>query len=142
MVMYHAKADALPAQKDATVNDRDRVNDILASEKYLGYGYSISMAEASHKELFEVLRRVAENNHNCQREIWTQMFNKGWYKVPVADGAAVTHAFDQFKQYKTQLPHPVGAEWAQVESVGQVPQQLVPQPAFKHGPGANPVRTH
>lgn len=106
LVMSHHESTGLPQVKDATVNDRDRMQDLLAQEKYMTSGYDTSRNEASHHELYMVL---AENHHAChraQRDIYDMMFKKGWYKVPVADAPAVTHAYDQFQQYLGQFPFP------------------------------------
>jgi spore coat protein CotF len=106
LVMFHKEATGLPQVKDANVNDRDRMQDLLATEKYMTQGYNISMNEAGHDALFQVLKQNHDDCQQLQRQIFNGMFKKGWYKLPVADAQSVAHTYNQFKQYQTQFPFP------------------------------------
>lgn len=117
LVMFHQEATGLTS-KDATVNDRDRMQDLLAQEKYLTTAYNIAMNEASHDALYQVWKQNHDTCQQLERQIFTGMFKKGWYRLPVADAASVTHAFDQFQQYKAQFPFPPGQQ-AQTARAGQ-----------------------
>ena len=106
LVMTHTEATGLPQVKDATVNDRDRMQDLLAQEKYLTDGYNHGMIEASHDALFQVLKQNHDACHQMQRQLFNGMFKKGWYKLPVADSQAVMMAYQQFQGYRSQFPFP------------------------------------
>lgn len=106
LVMYHKEPTGLPKVKDATVNDRDRMQDLLAQEKYLTWAYTTAMNEASHEELWRVMKQNFDACQQLQRQIFNGMFKKGWYKLPVADAQALSHTLQQFKQYQTQFPFP------------------------------------
>ena len=73
------------------MNDRDRLQDLLAQEKYLTSGYNMALIEASHDALFDVIKQNCDASYQMQRQIFNLMFKKGWYKLPRgrrADGAA------------------------------------------------------
>lgn len=106
LVMFHQEETGLPQVKDSNVNDRDRMQDLLSSEKYMTAGYTIGMNEASHDALFQVLKQNHDKCQQNQRQLFDTMFKKGWYKLPVADAQSVTHAYNQFKQYQGQFPFP------------------------------------
>lgn len=106
LVMYHRESTGLPQVKDATVNDRDRMQDLLAQEKYLTSAYTTAMNEASHEELWQIMKQNFDACQQLQRQIFNGMFEKGWYKLPVADAQALSHTLQQFKQYQTQFPFP------------------------------------
>jgi len=134
LTMSHTEKTGLPKVKDASVNDRDRMQDLLAQEKYLTNGYNLAMIEASHDALFQTSKQNFEVCHQAQRQLFNLMFKKGWYKLPVAKAEAVSHAFKQFAQYKSQFPFPPGPEVANMTSGqqsgqggGQTPGQQVGQ---------------
>jgi spore coat protein CotF len=106
VVMFHREPTGLPKVKDSNVNDRDRMQDLLAQEKYMATGYNNGMIEASHDGLFQVLKQNQENCHKLQRQLFDTMFKKGWYKLPVADAQSVAYSYNQFEQYQTQFPFP------------------------------------
>lgn len=112
LVMFHKEHTGLPQVKDANVNDRDRMQDLLAQEKYLTAAYNVAMIEAGHEALFQVIRQNFDSCHQIQRKLFNTMFKKGWYKLPVADAESVAHTYEQFQQYQSQLPFPPGQQRA------------------------------
>lgn len=110
LVMYHKDQTGLPQVKDANVNDRDRMQDLLAQEKYLTSAYNVAMFEAGHDALYQDIKQNSDTCHQLQRQIFTLMFKKGWYKLPVADADSVSHTFTQWQQYQAQLPFPPGQQ--------------------------------
>ncbi|MFZ5816078.1 MAG: spore coat protein [Bacillota bacterium] len=115
LVMFHQDHTGLPQTKDPTVNDRDRMQDLLSQEKYLTDAYNVAMFEAGHDELSETIKENFDQCHRIQREIYSTMFQKGWYKLPVADAESVMHTFNQFQQYQVQLPFPSGRQQGQMD---------------------------
>jgi len=104
MVMFHQEATGLPQVKDATVNDRDRMQDLLAQEKYLTTAYSVAMNEATQEPFWQVMKQNFDACQQLQRQLFQLMFKKGWYKIPVADVQALNATLQQFQQYQTQFP--------------------------------------
>ncbi|HYG57964.1 MAG TPA: spore coat protein [Symbiobacteriaceae bacterium] len=105
LVMFHDEVTGLQA-KDSNVNDRDRMQDLLSTQKYLSDGYDKAMNEASHDALWQVFQQNHQNTKQLERQIFNTMFKKGWYKLPVADAQSVAWAHNQFSQYRTQFPFP------------------------------------
>ncbi len=108
LVMFHQENTGLPTIPDANVNDRDRMFDLLAAQKYLTNEYNIAMLEASSDRLFEVQKRDHEGSHQSQRQLFDTAFKKGWYRLPVADAQTVVSAFDHMQQAKAEWPFPAG----------------------------------
>lgn len=129
LIMAHQEQTGLPKVKDASMNDRDRMQDLLAQEKYVTSGYHMAMIEASHQALFDVIKQNCDDCFRLQRQVYNLMFKKGWYKLPVASAQSVQHAFQQFAQYQTQFPFPPSPEVARMaaETSGQTGGQSAGQ---------------
>ena len=123
LVMYHKEATGLQT-KDATVNDADRMTDVLNTEKHLTTEYNVAMNEASHDALYQVLKKNADTCHQLERQLFNVMFKKGWYKLPVADAQSVAAAFNKFQQYKSQYPFPQKSQQQQQSASQGVTSQI------------------
>lgn len=95
----------LPQVKGPDMNDRDRLNDILAMEKYLSSSYNTAVNEASTQELYQTQLNILTEVHQCQRDLFTLMQQKGWYKIDPADPQKISQAAQQFSNYHTQFPY-------------------------------------
>lgn len=95
----------LPKVKGPEMNDRDRLNDILSTEKYLTTAYNIAINEASTVWLYEDGMKILNELHECQRSLFELMSKKGWYKIDPAQPQMVSQAFQQFNNYQTQFPY-------------------------------------
>jgi spore coat protein CotF len=93
-----------PKVKGPEMNDRDRINDILATHKYLTNSYSVGLNEMQNPKLRMVIQDILQNTQNAQFQIFDLMFQKGWYKMKVADKQEVEAAKTQFTNYSTQFP--------------------------------------
>ncbi|MCX7572137.1 spore coat protein [Tumebacillus sp. DT12] len=106
IMMTQQKPGLLPKVKGPEMNDRDRLNDVLATEKYLTHGYNISCYEMSHRELHDTVLRILNETHEAHRVCFEQMFNNGWYKLPQEELSEVALAYQQFQNYQGQFPYP------------------------------------
>lgn len=91
-------------QKGPQYNDRDRVNDLLSSEKYLTEGYNISTFEATNPQLHNTLKNILNETHKNRESLYHAMEQRGWYKTEQADQQQISQAHNQFSNYKNQLP--------------------------------------
>lgn len=91
--------------KGPEMNDRDRLNDILALEKYLTDGFNVAAREASHRKLHQDMMTILNETHQCQYEIYELMFRKGHYKLEAQDQNSLNQAYQQFSNYSTQFPY-------------------------------------
>lgn len=95
----------LPKVKGMEMNDRDRLNDMLATEKYLTDSLNIMQREASHRQLFDDVNLMLNETHQMGREAFNMMFEKGWYTMQGVDRNQVEKAQQQFANYhSSQLP--------------------------------------
>lgn len=97
-----------PMVKGPAMNDRDRLNDILLTEKYLTDGLNIAAREASHAILHQDIMLVLNETHDCARDIYTIMFEHGWYKMEAEQQNTLDQTYQQFSNYSTQFPYPSG----------------------------------
>ncbi|HWI50673.1 MAG TPA: spore coat protein [Symbiobacteriaceae bacterium] len=105
LVMFHNEVTGLNL-KDPNVNDKDRMTDLLSSAKHISDSYDTAMNEASHDALFQVFKQNHSKVKDLERQIYTTMFKKGWYKLPVADAQSVATAFENARKVQSQLPFP------------------------------------
>ncbi|WP_078555691.1 spore coat protein [Bacillus alkalicellulosilyticus] len=87
------------------MNDRDYINDILATEKYMTNNYSYALNEASHESLYHTVSTIFNETQNCQRELFNLMFKKGWYSFEATPQQKLDQTYQQFQGYSTQFPY-------------------------------------
>lgn len=90
--------------KGPEMHDRDYINDVLATEKYLTECVNTFIREASHISLYGDLNRILAETHQCSREIFNLMFKKGWYTLQGAEKNEIEQIQQQFKNYRSQFP--------------------------------------
>ncbi|WP_062354480.1 spore coat protein [Bacillus kwashiorkori] len=91
--------------KSPEMNDRDFINDMLATEKYMTASYSVALNEASHQPLYEDILNIFTETQNCQRELFNLMFKKGWYGFDAAEQQKLQQSYQQFQGYSNQFPY-------------------------------------
>lgn len=91
-------------QPETQFNDRDRLQDLLSTEKYLTEGYNISTFEATNPELYATLRTILQDTHQNRDALYHTMEQRGWYRTEPADQQTVEQAHSQFTQSRHQLP--------------------------------------
>lgn len=96
-----------PKVKGPELNDRDRINDILAMEKYLSDSFNVAVREASHDSLHQDMLACLQETHQMQREIFNMMFQKGWYKLEAEQQQKLDQTYQQFSNYSSQFPYTV-----------------------------------
>ncbi|MFZ4450862.1 spore coat protein [Salibacterium aidingense] len=90
--------------KTPEMNDRDFLNDMLTTEKYMTSSYSYAMNEASHENLYDQISMICDETQNSQRTLFNLMFKKGWYSFETAPSQALDQTYQQFTGYTNQLP--------------------------------------
>ncbi len=86
-------------QKGPQMNDRDFINDLLATEKYLTAAYSTALNEASHEDLYQDILTIFNETQQSQRDMYNLMFKNGWYSLEAADGQKLQQSHQQFTNY-------------------------------------------
>lgn len=95
----------VPVVKSPDLNDRDMLNDVLATEKYLTDNFNIFAREASHDQLHRTVMGVLTESHQAARETYKLMFRKGWYELTSAPQHTLQQTKQQFSNYSTQFPY-------------------------------------
>ena len=85
------------------LNDQDRMEDMLAQEKYLICAYSTFIPEATCPELRTVLKDNFQDCVQNQYSIFDKMTQLGWYPTQNATMQEVDAARQKFQQLKQRL---------------------------------------
>ncbi|SEO70910.1 Spore coat protein CotF [Amphibacillus marinus] len=91
-------------EKTAQLNDRDIINDLLASEKYMTDAYCTALNEASNQTLYQTVLQIFTETQNQQRNLYNLMFKNGWYSLDKADAQQINQTVQQFSGYMNQFP--------------------------------------
>lgn len=99
------QSGGLPQVKGPQMNDRDRINDVLATEKQMILTNSIAAWEASHDQLHQDILQIVQETHACHRDIYNTMFQLGWYRLEAAEQQQLNQTYQTFSNYSTQFPY-------------------------------------
>ena len=91
-------------EKGPEFSDRDRLNDMLATEKYLTDGFNVFVREASHKNLFDDVLQILNETHHAARDVFNLMFQKGWYSLHPEQPSHMSQHYQKFSGYESQFP--------------------------------------
>ena len=91
------------ATGSCTLSDQDRMEDLLAQEKYLIGAYSTFIPEATCPELRTVLKDNFQDCVQNQYSIFDKMTQLGWYPTQNAPMQEVDAARQKFQQLKQRL---------------------------------------
>lgn len=94
-----------PQTKGPQMNDRDFINDGLATCKYLTDSLNVAVREASHQQLHTDMLQLLTETHQSARELYDLMFQKGWYKLEAAEQQKLQQGYQQFSGYSSQFPY-------------------------------------
>ncbi|WP_096190095.1 spore coat protein [Evansella halocellulosilytica] len=94
-----------PIPEIPQMTDRDYINDMLTTEKYMTSSYSIAANEASHESLYSDIQQICNEAQRCQRDLFNLMFEKGWYSFDAADQQTLDQDYQRFTGYQTQIPY-------------------------------------
>lgn len=90
-------------QKGTELSDRDLINDILATEKYLTDGFNVFVREASHQSLYNDVLHILNETHHAARDVFNLMFEKGWYSVQAEQPSQIAKEHQKFSGYESQF---------------------------------------
>ena len=97
-------SNELPMVKDQNVNVRDRLNDILSTEKHNLLNYQIAVNEMIDDDLRKVLFDNRNRIQDMQVRYFNELFNLGEYQADVASTEQITDTVQVFTNYRGQLP--------------------------------------
>lgn len=99
------QSSQLPKVKGPQMNDRDFVNDALATSKYLTDSLNVAVREASHQQLYDDMLAILTETHDSARTLFNLMFQKGWYKLEAEEQQKLDKGYQQFSGYSSQFPY-------------------------------------
>ncbi|MBW8349914.1 spore coat protein [Bacillus sp. IITD106] len=91
--------------KTPQMNDRDFLNDMLSTEKYMTQAYTTALHEASHQHLYDDILLIFNETQQMQRNLYNLMFQKGWYKMEAQDTQKIQQSYQQHSGYTNQFPY-------------------------------------
>lgn len=91
--------------KGPEMSDQDRINDMLATEKYLTTAYNTAVNEASCDQLYRTQMTFLNELHQCQRDLFSLMQRRGWYTIDQAQTQDIVQTAQKFSNYRTQFPY-------------------------------------
>lgn len=91
------------ANASCTMSDQDRMEDLIAQEKYLCTSYSTFIPEATCPQLRQVLTDNLNGCFNNQYAVYDKMSQLGWYPGKSAAQADIDEARQKSAQLKQQL---------------------------------------
>ena len=91
--------------KGPEMTDRDRITDLLATEKYLTTAYNTAVNEANCEQLYQTQMTLLNELHQCQRDLFNLMQRRGWYNVDQAQAQDIVQTAQQFSNYRSQFPY-------------------------------------
>ena len=73
-------------------NDRDYLNDVLATSKSITTNTALAIIEASNVTLRNEFKRLFETFETLQRENYVLAWNKGWYTLEESEKTKIKEA--------------------------------------------------
>jgi hypothetical protein len=98
-------SDVFPQVKDVNVNLRDRLNDILFTEKHNLVNYQVAINEMLNDDLRNLLIDNRNKTQGAHCGLVNRLFDLGEYQADAANSSQIKDAFEVFNNYKTQLPY-------------------------------------
>jgi len=90
-------------QHQATLSEKDLLNDLLNQEKQLISTYSTYISEASCTNLRQVLTDQFNQTVQDQFEVFDHMRKKGYYQTKDAQAQEVQQSKQKFQQMQSEL---------------------------------------
>lgn len=84
--------------KGMNLNDKDYLNDLLSSLKCLVKDYTVSLTEASNKNLYQEYKEMYNELSMLQRETYELLFKYGWYQLEQAEDEKINNKCQKLVQ--------------------------------------------
>lgn len=81
-----------------TFDEKQMLGDVLNTQKYVTSVYNSDLLECATPDLKDCFRRIFEEEHSIQEEIFTEMSNRGYYPVEKAQDVKVDAAKQKYGQ--------------------------------------------
>lgn len=88
---------------DVTLSEKDALQDMLDIEKLIMSYYAAALLEGSSKPFRKEILKNYTASADTQFAIFTEMLEKGYYKVQPADGASLEETSKTFSKSLKQI---------------------------------------
>jgi len=124
-------------------DDKDRLTDVLITEKYIAGGYNHAALEAANSQLLDTFTGILRDVHQIQHEIFLEMNNRGWYQPKTANMNELNQNINKWNQELQKVQNTAARNTASQQHQqyqGNVPQQHayqgnIPQYSYQTGVG-------
>jgi len=82
--------------QNAIFSDKDKLQDVLASQKFITENYNTFTNECVTPEVRGVFMSLLKEEHDMQSEIFTEMQKRGWYQVQPAEPQKIQQTKTKF----------------------------------------------
>ena len=79
------------------MEDKDRLNDLLTSQKHETSNYNTYANECANPQLRTDFMHILSEEHDIQADLFMEMQKRGWYQVKPADQNAIAQAKQKFQ---------------------------------------------
>ena len=86
----------METMKTPTFDDKQRITDLLSTEKMLASVYNTFCAEAASAPVRSCLCNLLSDEHRIGEELFAQMSSRSWYQVQAAEQAKINSAKQKF----------------------------------------------
>lgn len=78
------------------MNDKERMTDLLLTEKKMSTNYNIFASECVNLSLRDAFLNLLKNCQMMQSQLFQEAQSRGWYPTTAADGQQVNQAYQTF----------------------------------------------
>ena len=88
-------------QMQCKMNEQQKMNDLLTSQKFLTSAYNSYCNEAATGSVRAALTSILADEHRIQEEIFTEMNSRGYYPLEKAEENKISSTKQKFAQKAT-----------------------------------------
>ena len=82
--------------------DKEKMTDMLMSEKLLASSYNSYLLEAATPEVVRCLSELLSDTHSAQQQLFQEMNSRGWYPLTKAEEQKIGETKMKFSAMVTQ----------------------------------------
>lgn len=83
--------------------EKDRITDILTTQKYLSTMYNTAANEADCSALHNELLNILKEEHEMEHKLYDAMKMRGWYSPKKADNSETQKVYNEYTNMKSDL---------------------------------------
>ncbi|MDR3207951.1 MAG: spore coat protein [Oscillospiraceae bacterium] len=79
-----------------TLGDKETINDLIASQKYVSANYNTFANECVSQQLRSDFLNILQDEHNIQADLFNEANSRGWYPVKQAPVNEITQVRQKY----------------------------------------------